>query len=149
MNLNELSANVAKKTKSLEKAIKDYNNGLKEYELKCVYCNNKQLAKDTLAKQPHYYISPFSCSGGDYWTYEDHSWEYICNSCGRSNKPWWLEYDWDNEKVSTKVKVPNTGFKKNPIPDDLNPWKHFKKCINCYCENHRSTTCSGCKEAGL
>ena len=56
----------------------------------CAWCGKrKAVAKLTLI-QTHYYVRPYSCTGGDYWLPDEK--QYDCPSCGKRNRG--LDKDW-------------------------------------------------------
>lgn len=56
----------------------------------CACCGRKtQLSKLTLL-QTHWYESPYSCTGGDYWHRGER--QYVCPKCGETNRG--LDHKW-------------------------------------------------------
>lgn len=50
----------------------------------CKFCKVEHQIKDLVYIQTYYYISPYSCAGGDYWVPKNG--EFKCIDCGYRNK---------------------------------------------------------------
>lgn len=47
-------------------------------------CGKLSQVSNLTLIQTHYYISPYSCTGGDYWLPGDR--EFVCPECGHLNR---------------------------------------------------------------
>jgi hypothetical protein len=50
----------------------------------CGGCDRRSQIGKIVYLQTHYYVRPYSCSGGDYWTPSNG--EFICPKCGVRNR---------------------------------------------------------------
>lgn len=98
----------------------------KNKKFRCPNCNQiTPLRKlDLLISQ--FYVEPYSCTGGDYWTEGDNPTYYItCPKCNKENRIYSClkgplyqfvkEYRWNFRKRGTRYHV---GYGKSPIPDE-------------------------------
>jgi hypothetical protein len=64
----------------------------------CPSCKKRtQLRKATVIRE-HHYIRPYSCSGGDYWTFSEYN--FYCNKCDSFNRAYTGSFDkeWQDDK---------------------------------------------------
>lgn len=52
--------------------------------LRCVWCGKGKRVSDLTLLQTHWYVQPYSCTGGDYWKRGEV--QYKCPSCGELNR---------------------------------------------------------------
>lgn len=84
---------MTKKIKQLEQQIAALTTQLNEEKRKqfivCGGCSKRIKLKDLKVLEVYHYVSPYSCSGGDYWKFSE---EYIseCPHCGSEGRayPW-------------------------------------------------------------
>lgn len=80
----------------------DVDAGKRRSRLACGHCGKRhQVSKLTLI-QTHYYIEPYSCTGGDYW--KEGEKQYECPSCGmRMRDPGDNEYLAGGKQFDRKI----------------------------------------------
>lgn len=50
----------------------------------CHHCERRSVVGRTVYIQDHYYVEPYSCTGGDYWRESEGS--FLCEKCGYENR---------------------------------------------------------------
>lgn len=59
--------------------------------LKCPKCEKRTaLTKWTLIRD-HHYVQPYSCTGGDYWTFQEY--QIFCPKCEQFSRVYFSEWD--------------------------------------------------------
>lgn len=51
----------------------------------CPSCGHKNKFKDIILVNLQYYVQPYGCTGGAYWTHDEYNFD--CNSCGIKIRP--------------------------------------------------------------
>jgi len=89
--------NSIKEAKNLvELKRKEFIRVVRDYEIECPACKNKHKLGELKGIGVEAYVAPYSCTGGDYWTWSED--KYICPSCSAhvrflSDLKWKVEYD--------------------------------------------------------
>ncbi len=85
--------------KKIEKDIKKLNKELRLTKqsqlLQCGNCEKTSKVKDWVLIRDHHYIRPYSCTGGDYWSFSN-EYHLVCPECqgiGRIYKGSWMKKD--------------------------------------------------------
>ena len=82
--------------------------------LACPYCEKRSQLKKWILISNYYYVRPYSCNGGDYWSHED-DYNLVCPKCqevSRTYKPCYIERDLkENKRVDPKDQMMYHTFK--------------------------------------
>ena len=70
--IEELEGQISEAIQSLEEAKGD------EY-FSCKRCKQRTKVSNTTVIKKHYYVQPYSCSGGDYWSFDYYI--VVCSKC--------------------------------------------------------------------
>lgn len=79
----------------LSKTQQDLNTVKSKQEIQCGSCGNIDQIGNLIYLQDHWYVSPYSCSGGDYWREGEGG--FLCSKCGVKNRlifesEFWIAY---------------------------------------------------------
>lgn len=62
----------------------------RDQKLQCGWCGKRHAVRKLTLIQTHWYVEPYSCTGGDYWNQGEK--QYECPSCGQRmrdlDRPW-------------------------------------------------------------
>ena len=74
LNEKEIQKQISKLEKQL---VTVYRNT----KIKCDHCKKFSKVKDIVFIENYFYIRPYSCTGGDYWTFNDKESDLLCPKC--------------------------------------------------------------------
>lgn len=91
----KVNRQIDEEIRQTEKEIEERQERIKELKgklkYKCPSCKKMSMLKHTAAIQHHYYVEPYSCTGGDYWVTNGVSW--VCPKCDTELEPYYSERD--------------------------------------------------------
>ena len=88
--LETIDAAIAEKQADLVSLNEEKNAILAKITIQCVRnnhgpgCEKTFPIKDIVFLQTHWYVEPYSCSGGDYWKTGEGNW--VCPNCNHRNR---------------------------------------------------------------
>lgn len=53
-------------------------------KIRCVHCGKRTMVSKMTFIQTHWYVAPYGCTGGDYWSAGEGA--YDCPKCGERNR---------------------------------------------------------------
>lgn len=77
--LEQLQQDLAAKQKQVEKIQQSINELLKKTQVTCKGCGVTHEINQLTYIQSHWYVHPYSCTGGDYWNQGEGGWR--CPLC--------------------------------------------------------------------
>jgi hypothetical protein len=78
---------IAKAEKALAEAKAAKHSQIGNIMVPCSSCEGGNQVKDMLVRVHEHYVDPYSCTGGDYWTWNENSdRSFICSHCGATNR---------------------------------------------------------------
>lgn len=93
-----------KKLKELYAETTSINERMREIEssrmLACTWCKKKSAVRNWGKRRRHWYVEPYSCTAGDYWTFSE---EVVCPKCEHSHCV--EEYSYDDESRKKQKKM--------------------------------------------
>lgn len=79
------------------------NNWYGEQSIPCAECNKSMIVKESTLVDVEYYVQPYSCTGGDYWSHQEY--RVVCQHCSIHNRIMLSDYDLPysaREKISNR-----------------------------------------------
>lgn len=92
--MSKLNEDIEKAQKQLDKLKNKQDKQYKNIGVLCAKCGHGNKVKDITIRQHQYYVEPYGCTGGDYWTLgtnPDRS--FICGKCNIVNRMFGYEDD--------------------------------------------------------
>lgn len=103
MIVTEALKSLEKKKQSLLKSLRNIEQKIEVEQSKilidCTSCHAQHAISDLVYIQTHWYVQPYSCTGGDYWNEGEGN--FKCPSCGYVNRTYKRE---EYEKLKYRFK---------------------------------------------
>lgn len=81
IKLEKLKQQTEEFLKTVDKRLKDEQSKI---IIICDNCKNEEMIGNIEYIQTHYYVSPYSCTSGDYWVSDEG--QFLCLKCNKINR---------------------------------------------------------------
>lgn len=112
---------IEKLEKKLEEAYAELDEARRKSMIECMHCERRTRVSKLTYIQTHWYVRPYSCTGGDYWKQGEG--QFVCPKCGETNRLYERKVHVWSEQYKSK------GERENRLAERANSLKYFFKEI--------------------